>query len=983
MSGSLSEAVLSLYEVEGHKFLEDVNSDSWLLRHKKTGARVALLPTEDDNKVFYIAFRTTPDDSTGVAHIIEHSVLCGSRDFPVKDPFIELAKGSLNTFLNAMTYPDKTVYPIASCNDADFKNLMHVYLDAVFYPNIYKEENIFKQEGWHYEAESADSPITVNGVVYNEMKGALSSPDDVLARSVYSSLYPHTTYANESGGDPLNIPDLTYEKFLEFHGKYYHPSNSYIYLYGNMDMEERLLYLDKEYLSSFDYLKVDSEVQVEPAFADTVEIESSYSILEEDDEKGKSYLAYNLALAPDGLDADLNTAFKVLDYVLGDAEGAPVKKALRDAGIGEDVYTMLELGIRQPCYSIIAKNTDPEKKAQFLQIIEETLRKLVRDGIDQRALLAGINYFEFRYREANFGSYPKGLVYGLGALDTWLYDDTKPFIGLQLGSVYADLRQKAKEGYFEELIQKYLLDNTHCTVLTMTPEKGLTEKKADDLRVKLRAYADSLTSEKRQEIVDQLAALRKWQETPNTPEEYETIPMLSREDMRKEATAFVNVESSTNDVKILTHPLFTGGIHYLTFMYDISDLPQKYLPYLSIFKTLLGVLDTQNYDYADFDREVNIMTGGIGASITSYTDTKNPQEYKLIFEVSAKTLRANTKEAFRLVKEMILGTKWKDFDRMREVLEEDRAGMQMDLQGSGHTTAAVRALSYLSETSAIMDMLNGIEGYKILKETCKNIQKEEEPEKLAGILKEMTKFIFRRDNLMVDCTGDRDSFEEVIVLSKEFAQSMYGREDIAEDAGAPFTIDLAKKNEGFTTAGEVQYVCRAGNYSKKGLAYTGVLRVLRVIMGYDYLWNRIRVKGGAYGCMSSFSREGSSFLVSYRDPHLKQTVKTFEEAADYIRSFDADERTMTKYIIGAVSAMDHPLTPPAYGKYSLASYMTGYTYEDAQRERDEVLQAQSEDIRKLADYLEAIMDEDCICAVGSDEKIKAGAGLFASVEKLA
>ncbi len=979
MSGNFSDAVLALYEVEAHKFLEDVNSDSWLLRHKKTGARVALLPANDDNKVFYIAFRTTPEDSTGVAHIIEHTVLCGSRDFPVKDPFIELAKGSLNTFLNAMTYPDKTVYPIASCNDADFKNLMHVYLDAVFYPNIYKEENIFRQEGWHYEAESAESPITVNGVVYNEMKGALSSPDDVLVRGVYASLYPHTTYVNESGGDPVNIPDLTYGNYLEFHRKYYHPSNSYIYLYGNVDMEERLLYMDREYLSAFDYLAVDSEVQVEPPFEAPVELTESYSIMEEEDPRGKSYLAYNVSLAPDGLDAALNTAFKVLDYVLGDAEGAPIKKALRDAGIGEDVFTMLELGIRQPCYSIIAKNTDPECKDSFVRIVEETLKGLVKNGIDQRALLAGINYFEFRYREANFGSYPKGLVYGLGALDTWLYDDAKPFVGLEVGGVFAQLREKAKEGYFEELIQKYLLGNLHHTIVTMTPEKGLTEKKAEDLKQKLQAYAETLSTDERQAIVDRLQDLRSWQETHNTAEEYATIPMLAREDMRPEATKFVNEVKNSGDVDIITHPIFTGGIHYLTFLYDISDLPQKYFPYLGIFKTLLGVLDTEHYDYADLDREINIMTGGIGTSLSSYTESKNPDHYRLMFEVNSKVLRANTKEAFRLAKEMLLTTKWNSPARMREVLEEERAGMRMDLQSSGHMTAAVRALSYFNETSAIMDSMNGVDGYRKMDEVCELLNDEAEAKKIVELFEEMAAYIFRADNLLVDCTGDAGSFDEICDLSRDFAQAMHQAKSCTDE---PYKIVLTKKNEGFTTAGEVQYVCRAGNYRAKGLPYTGVLRVLRVIMGYDYLWNRIRTKGGAYGCMSNFSREGSAFFVSYRDPHVRQTVKTFEDAAEYVRGFEADERTMTKYIIGAVSSLDQPLTPPALGKYSLTSYLTGYAFEDAQRERTEVLQAQPEDIRKLADYIDAVMQDDCICAVGSDEKMKSAADLFDSVEKL-
>ena len=653
----VSNKILEKYELLQHQYLKDTGCDSLLLRHRKTGARVALLPWEDDNKVFYIGFRTPPKDSSGVAHITEHSVLCGSRDFPVKDPFVELVKGSLNTFLNAMTYPDKTVYPVASCNDTDFKNLMHVYLDAVFYPNIYKEQNIFRQEGWHYEAEDAQSPITVNGVVYNEMKGALSSADDVLARSIYSALYPHTTYAVESGGDPVNIPDLTYEAFLDFHRRYYHPSNSYIYLYGNMDMEERLTYLDEAYLSAFDRLEIDSEIAFEPPFESLARGLEHYSVLSEEELKGRSYLTWNLSLAPDGLDTELDLAFKVIDYILCDAEGAPVKKALRDKGIGEEVYSLLELGIRQPSYTVTAKYTDPEKKEEFIATIEETLRKIADEGLDQRALLlASINRFEFKYREANYGSYPKGLVYGLNALDTWLYDDATPFINLELGEAFASLRDKMDKGYFEELIRKHFLDNPHKAIVVMTPEVGLTEKTAEQLRLKLNAYAESLTVDERQKIVDDLAALRKWQETPDTKENMEKIPMLQRADLSREVKPFINkIENAVTDLgqgkvfetPVISHPLGTSGIDYLTFMFDISKLPQKFFPYLGIFKTLLGVLDTENFSYAQLDQEINIYTGGIGATISAYTKNGDPSDYKLTVEVTSKVLHSNLDRGFQ------------------------------------------------------------------------------------------------------------------------------------------------------------------------------------------------------------------------------------------------------------------------------------------------------------------------------------------------
>ena len=414
---------------------------------------MALVSNDDENKVFYIGFRTTPKDSTGVAHILEHSVLCGSKEFPVKDPFVELVKGSLNTFLNAMTYPDKTVYPVASCNDKDFQNLMHVYLDAVFYPNIYKNESIFRQEGWHYELEGDEEELKVNGVVYNEMKGAFSSPDDVLEREIMNSLYPHTTYGCESGGDPEVIPELTYEEFLDFHRKFYHPSNSYIYLYGNMDMAEKLTFIDEHYLSAYDALKVDSEVTEEPAFDKPGRIVRDCPIGEGEDEEENTYLSQNFCVG-DSLDPKLYIAFQILDYALCSAPGAPLKQALVDRGIGKDVYSIYENGIRQPYFSVVAKDTSVEKEQEFLQVTEEVLEKLAAEGFDEKALLAGINYYEFKYREADFGSYPKGLMYGLQVLDSWLYDDRLPFIHIEANNTFAELRKEVKTGYFEGLVQK-------------------------------------------------------------------------------------------------------------------------------------------------------------------------------------------------------------------------------------------------------------------------------------------------------------------------------------------------------------------------------------------------------------------------------------------------------------------------------------------------------------------------------------------------
>lgn len=569
---------LGSYEILESRQVPDLNSYGFLLRHKKTGARLTLLSNDDNNKVFYIGFRTPPEDSTGVAHIIEHTVLCGSKNFPVKDPFIELAKGSLNTFLNAMTYPDKTVYPVASCNDKDFQNLMHVYLDAVFYPNIYKEKKIFMQEGWHYDLADMEDDLTINGVVYNEMKGAFSSPDDVLDREVLNSLFPDTAYGTESGGDPDVIPDLTYEAFLDFHKKYYHPSNSYIYLYGDMDMAEKLEFIDKEYLSGFDALAVDSAIRVQEGFAAPREMRKEYSIMEDESEKGNTYLAYN-AVIGDNLDRKLYIAFQILDYALCSAPGAPLKEALIRQGIGKEIYSTYDNGVMQPYFSIVAKGAEEDQKEEFIRVIEGVLKEQAEQGIDRKALRAGLNYFEFKYRESDFGSYPKGLILGLQTLDSWLYDDEKPFLHVEANETFGTLKKEVESGYFEDLIRTHLLDNGHKSILVLAPSKGMTARKDAALQKKLQEWKESLGREELEEMIRQTKELEQYQEEPNSKEALQKIPLLKREDIKKEAEKYVNEEHDmAGGTLVLEHDIYTNGIAYLRFMFDIGQIPARTFP---------------------------------------------------------------------------------------------------------------------------------------------------------------------------------------------------------------------------------------------------------------------------------------------------------------------------------------------------------------------------------------------------------------------
>ncbi len=966
---------LNAYSVIEKREIKDLNSVSYLLKHKRTGARIALLSNDDDNKVFYIGFRTPPKNSTGVAHIIEHTVLCGSDKFPVKDPFIELAKGSLNTFLNAMTYPDKTVYPVASCNDKDFQNLMDVYLDAVFHPNIYHEEKIFKQEGWHYEMESEQDPLTINGVVYNEMKGAYSSPDDVLYREIMNSLYPHTAYAVESGGDPDVIPELTYEEFLDFHRKYYHPSNSYLYLYGNMDMVEKLRYIDEEYLSKYDALQVDSALTVEKPFVGTVTVEKEYPIMESESEKKNSYLSYNVSLGK-SLDRKTCFGFQVLVDVIGTVPGAKVKQAILDAGIGTDVICSFDSGVLQPYFSIIAKNADIEQKEEFVRIIEEQLQKLAEEGLDKKTLQATLNYYEFKYREADFGSYPKGLMYGLNMLESWLYDDAKPFYYIELLDTYRELKDAVQTSFYEDMIRTLLLRNTHKSLVTVKPVKGLTGKKERKLAEALAAKKAQMSDAQIRQIVKETAELKEYQEEPSPKEDLEKIPLLTRADMRKEATAYRNTEKKVGDMVLLHHDVFTNGIGYLRFMFDLRQVPEELFPYVGILKILIGLVSTQTHSYGELYNEINLKTGGIAPAVNTYTDADDLSRYTATFDMKAKVLYENLEDAFALVSEILTKSCYTDSKRIFELIAEARSEKQAHMMSAGHTLAAGVALSYLSKPAMVMEQINGMPFYRMLEDLEEHFE-ERFPE-LSANLARLVECLFCAENLMVDYTSTEDGLCGVEELVEKFKKTLY----TAKTEGKGYDPQPQKRNEGLMSSAQVQYVCRAGNFEKKGLPYTGALRVLRVMMGYDYLWTQVRVKGGAYGCMCNFGKSGESYFVSYRDPNLEKTIKIYEKAADYIAGFEADERTMTQFIIGAVSELDTPLTPAQMGNYSLSGYMTHYTMERVQKDRDELLATDAATIRNLAAYIRAFMSDDCLCVVGNEQKIKEQKDLFLHTDYL-
>lgn len=957
----------SKYELLQEQEIDEIKSQGFLLRHIKTGARIVVLENEDDNKVFYVGFRTPPMDNTGVPHILEHSVLCGSDKYPVKEPFVELAKGSLNTFLNAMTYPDKTVYPVASCNDKDFKNIMDVYLDAVFNPKIYEREEIFLQEGWHYELDSPEGELTYNGVVYNEMKGAFSSPDDVISRYCLNSLYPDTSYGMESGGDPDYIPSLTYEAFKGFHKRLYHPSNSYIYLYGNCDMQERLEYLDKEYLSHYDFLEVNSEVKSQKAFDEPKRVEVDYSVSEEEGTINKSYFACNFSLGT-AADKELCNAFQILDYALS-APGAPFKQTLIDAGLGEDVYTYFEPGIKQPMFSIVAKNVAKEREEEFVEMVKNTLQNIADKGLNKLTLTAGINATEFSYREADFGRIPKGLMYGLNILESWLYDDNEPFLYLKMNETFKFLKEKLEGRYFEDLIQKYLLDNPHSSIVVLNPVVNLTTIKEEQVKAKLRAYKESLSTEEINELIEATKSLKEYQKAKSTPEEMATIPMLSREDISKEIQPLYNSIEEINGVVVDNHDIYTNGIGYLNLLFDIENIEDEDIPYVGLLGVVMGYMDTTKHTYEEISNEIDIHTGGIYSEFSTYEKINVPGVSAKSC-IKCKAFLWEMPNAMELIREMIFESPYSDHKRLKEILAEIKARLQSRFISSGHVVARTDCMAQFSMASKYSSLTNGIPYYNFIVDLYENFEKQKDA--ITAKLIEVTNKIFVKDRLFVSFTGAKADYENFKPVLTKFIETL-------PDGGyepATRNIELVKNKTGYKTSSMVNYVARCGSFKNGGFEYAPALKILSTIMSYDYLWDNIRVLGGAYGCSSGYTINGVGYFVSYRDPNVVATNKVFENAVEFVKNFDADEDDMTRYILGTFGEIDAPMNPAAKGNRSLDCYLRNVDEKYLTNNRIKMLNTYSEDIRALAPIIKAVIDEDYLCVIGNSDKISSEENIF-------
>ncbi len=949
------------------KEVKEMNSAVYFFTHEKTGAELMYMKNEDTNKVFSVFFKTPPEDSTGCPHILEHSVLNGSKRFPIKDPFTELVKGSLNTFLNAFTSSDKTMYPFASMNHKDFRNLMEVYLDSVFFPNIYQYPEIFWQEGWHHEF-SENGELIYKGVVYNEMKGAFSSPESVLYRMVQSVQNPDNAYFFESGGDPEVIPELTYEKFCSFHKKHYHPSNSRIFLYGDLDLESAFQLIDGQYLSQFDKLEIDLTIKPQRPFDQPIEVVEKYPISSSDDSSEKTYMSLNFTL-PDVRDAETCLAFSILRHMLLETPAAPLKKAILEAKIGKDVLAVFDDGIMQPIFEIIVKNTETARKNEFKEVVRQTLQHLVRDGIDKTLVEASLNQLEFQLREAEMGRFPKGLYYGYTASKTWLHN-ADPLLYLEYEKLLPTFKKALTEPYFESLIDKYLINNPHSSLLILEPSKTLSEEREKKTKTDLNQYLSGLTPEQRISLKSDNERLMKRQKTPEAPEALNVMPHLTLEDLDTEIKKLPLECVQENGFQLLLHSQFTSKILYMVAYFDTRVLPFEDILYLVILAKTLGNIDIKEMDYANLSNEVNIHTGGIHGSLENHSNAHVLDMVTPKLSLYGKALSSKIPELFKYSALILSRTVFQNHDRLLEIIREMKSSIEMALMRAGHLTAITRLCSGFTPSHAVSEMSKGISQYHFLADLEANF--DERYQTLADKLEDVRSIIFRPGNLILSLTGD----EEDITAARKLIPLLIEElpKEILPLTQYPFIEQ--QKNEALLAPAEIQYVAQGYNFLKLGHEYSGKMLVTKSILSTDFLYNKIRVQGGAYGALCNFYRSGNVFFCSYRDPNLKETYDVYSGISEYMRNFDCSDRDITKYIIGTIAELDMPLTPAMKGNKAASNYLAGITDEDRQKERTEVLKAIPQDVRDLADLVDQIIEKNFICTFGNEKKIRENSDLF-------
>jgi Zn-dependent M16 (insulinase) family peptidase len=964
-----TDQIYSGFKLIKKEFIHELNSESLFFRHEGNGAEVLVLENDDDNKVFSVAFRTPPENDRGVAHILEHSVLCGSKKYPLKEPFIELIKGSLQTFLNAMTFSDKTMYPLASRNHKDFRNLMNVYLDAVYYPNI--TEETFMQEGWHHELESSDGEMIYKGVVLNEMKGVFSSPESIIDRQLSHSLFPKTAYGYESGGDPVFIPDLTYGEFKEFHRKYYHPSNSRIFLYGDGDTLEHLKFLQEEYLKNFERMEVDSALKIQRKFSKPKRKVIQYPVAKDESLDKKTFVLTGLKLG-NATNYEHCLGFNILSYLLLGTAASPLRKALIDSGLGSEVIGGgFDDQRLETVFAVGLKGTEAEHEEKIMDLIFSTLRGLVKNGIEKDMVESAVNSVDFRLREANFGGFAKGIVYNIQALGSWLYD-ADPISHLKYDALMKKIKRKSKEGYFEKLIEKYLLDNNHQSTLVAEPKSGLAKKQDAKIRKKLKDVKASLSADETNEIVERTRVFKELQMIPDSAEALATLPRLELDDVQKEGEEHPIEIKNESAPKILFHDLFTNKIAYVQIGFNTHTVPMELIQYLPLFGGLVLGMGTKKHDYMEVSKQLGIHTGGVHSwhfSSAPVNDRKQVISYQFF---SGKAVMEKLDTFFDILGELLGEVNFDNHKRLVDIIRSAKADMEDSIVPHGNQYVLSRLQSYHSRLGQFDELTDGITYFKFLEQLLDRVEKD--PAEVADKYRQLAKLLFTKENTLVNITLEGKDYSKV---KKKIDQLMEVIPNGNSEKPADWNLEPVPNNEAFLTASTVQYVGKGANLYDLGFEYNGQFVALRSLLSTGFLWEKVRMQGGAYGSSNSFDfYTGDYGLVSYRDPNLAETLDIYDQIADFVGNLDLPDEELQKLIIGCMGKLDPPLTPDRRGSISLVDHLTGRTYAMKQKFRKELLSTRLEDLKAFAGLFLKIKESGNVCVLGNEEKIKKSKPLF-------
>jgi len=947
------------YTLREQRYIKEANAQGYIYTHDKTGAKVIHLANDDSNKCFMISFPTKPENSTGVAHIIEHSVLAGSEKYPLKDPFFELIKGSMNTFLNAMTAPDFTMYPFASTNEKDFMNILDVYLDAVFHPTLYKKVNTFRQEGWHYEINENDELI-INGIVYNEMRGAMSSPDRVLYQQLLTALYDNC-YQYNAGGDPAVIPELTHEAFCAFHSKHYHPTNATIFLYGDVDAENILTTIDKNYLSKFD--RIDPITPVEPTkpFASPVALTDYYPVATEAETDHACMLGEGFVCCGTE-DVITSTALSLLATALFATEASPVRRAILQSGLCGDIEAEYESAMCQGMLALSIKGADESNLEAIENLIDSTLADVYETGIDKDILRGCLNRLEFNLREEHDGI-PRGLLLGMQIATDAMYNEDY-FASTCYDTILSTLREKIDGWYFEELIDRYIIGNPHRAVIRLLPKVGLAQERDKALAERLAAYKATLTDEQIEQIKNDAEELKRLQMTPDSPEVLELIPTLERDDVKDGPVRIDASEISFGDIPGLYCDVASNGICYLNLIFDANCLTEEDLHYAGLLTDIIGKVSTTENDFGTLTKNIMLHTGGVSFSCSASGRFGDPTVCNRLAKFSAKVLTSELEPAIKLFAEILSSSKYDNKNRVGELIGTLVAQNQAMLMYRGNAIAIERLASYFSKQSWINQNISGLEYIKWL--STAYAQYDEISDKILAGVQRVAEKLFCSANLTVAVTGGETELEKV----REYIPILTNALPAGEKICAEIDFNENALNEGISTASDSQYVAQGYNFGKLGYEFSGKMAVLRTMLSTGYLLQRVRIVGGAYGCHFLLQPNGTCVFCSYRDPNLAATYNVYKEAYDYLSTFEASDREMLKYIIGTLSSMDDPEAPGGTAERAVSDYFTGINSAMRAKWREEALTTTVDDIHAMADIIKAVVEKNYLCVFGGAEKIQ-------------